>query len=101
MIETKQGEVEKRILLLTDVEDNSIEGEFNFVQTLSNSDVHTTIIGVSDAFNSKTCEKLIEVKGFNYLCAVEDSDLIKHLVDHFDYTFFPCTFDTVINLESE
>ncbi len=56
--------------------------------------MHTTIIGISDEFQSSTCECLCEVKGFNYFCAVDDLDLAKHLVDHFDYTFFPSSYDT-------
>jgi hypothetical protein len=42
---------------------------------MSISGINTTIIGVSDEFNSKLCEKLIDIKGFNYFCAVEDIDL--------------------------
>ena len=39
------------------------------------SGINTTIIGVSDEFNSKLCEELINIKGFNYFCAIEDTDL--------------------------
>jgi hypothetical protein len=41
----------------------------------SQNNVSTTIIGVSSEFKSETCEQLIEVKGFNYFCAVENADL--------------------------
>ncbi len=68
---------------------------------MSISGINTTIIGVSDEFNSKLCEKLIDIKGFNYFCAVEDIDLQKHLVDHFDYTLFLSTLDMEIIVESE
>jgi hypothetical protein len=60
--------------------------------------VATTIIGVSSDFKSQTCEKLIKVKGFNYLCAVEEDDLQTYLVDQFDYTFFPCVQNAVIRV---
>ena len=43
---------------------------------------------------------MINVKGFNYFCALEDKDLIKSLVDNFDYTFFPFAFNIEISLES-
>jgi hypothetical protein len=65
---------------------------------MQSSGINTTIIGISDDFNSKTCERLNNVKGFNYFCAVEDSDLIKFVVDHFDYTFFPSAYNIEITL---
>jgi hypothetical protein len=51
--------------------------------------IYTTVVGISDDFRSDLCENLKNVKGFNYMCAVEDTDLIKYLVNQFDYTFFP------------
>lgn len=41
------------------------------------------------------------MKGFNYFCAVEDSDLIKYVVDNFDYTFFPSSYDIEIKMLCE
>ena len=68
---------------------------------MAESGINTTIVGVSDEFNSTLCEKMIDIKGFNYFCAIEDVDLIKHLVDHFDYTFFISCYDKEIVIESE
>jgi hypothetical protein len=62
--------------------------------------VNTTIIGISSEFKSETCEKLIEVKGFNYFCAVENQDLQTYLADRFDYNFFPCVQKVEISIES-
>lgn len=90
--------LEKRIIMLTDVGDNSVETENEFIQMLSESNIHSTIIGVSEDFRSETCEKLIKIKGFNYFCAVEDSDLQKYLVDNFSYTFFPLAYKVEIEL---
>jgi hypothetical protein len=75
--------------MLTDINDNSVSMQDQFINQLAISHIHCTIIGVSDDFQSTTCEKLIKIKGFNYFCATEDSDLKIHLSDHFDYTFFP------------
>lgn len=91
---------ERRIIMLTDVNDNSFEKENEFITILSHSAIHCTIIGISDEFNSSTCEKLIKTKGFNYFCATEDSDLQKYLVDNFDYTFFPAAYKVSIELAS-
>lgn len=63
--------------------------------------IGTTIIGVSSDFQSSTCEKLKEVKNFNYFCAVEEKDLQTYLSDRLDYTFFPCVQDITIKLQSD
>lgn len=68
---------------------------------MSQEDIHVTIIGISDEFRSSTCEKLSNVKGFNYFCAVENSDLKKYLFENFDFTFLPCAYDVEVTLESE
>jgi hypothetical protein len=90
---------EKRIVMLTDVGDNSVTTTEQFITSMQSQGINTTIIGVSDDFVASTCERLTNVKGFNYFCAIEDSDLMKHIVDNFDYTFFPCLYDDVITLE--
>ncbi len=92
---------EHRVVMLTDVCDNSVAGEEKLIRQISDSGISTTIIGVSTDFQSQTCEKLIKVKGFNYLCAVENEDLQTYLVDQFDYTFFPCVQDTTITITSQ
>ena len=44
---------------------------------------------------------MVEVKGFNYFCAVENEDLQTYLADRFDYNFFPCVKRVHIGIESE
>jgi hypothetical protein len=46
---------ERRIIMLTDVCDNSMTNEETFVHSLSTSDIHCTIVGISDGFQSSTC----------------------------------------------
>lgn len=91
---------ENRIVMLTDVGDNSLATEKDFVEKVSKNDIHVTIIGISDDFRSSTCEKLNLVKGFNYFCAVETSDLKKYLFENFDWTFFPSAFHMQISIET-
>lgn len=87
--------------MLTDVCDNSIQNENALIEEISSqNNVGTTIIGVSSDFRSETCEKLTQVRGFNYFCAVEDKDLDTYLVERFDYTFFPCVSDVKIKISS-
>lgn len=88
--------------MLTDVCDNSVANEHLLIKDISETNmVGTTIIGVSSDFRSETCEKLKEVRGFNYFCAVENADLKTYLADRFDYTFFPCAENITIKLISD
>lgn len=87
--------------MLTDVEDNSVALSKKFIASVEESNIHTTIIGVSDAFRSEVCEELIEVKGFNYFCATEIEDLNRYLFQNFDFTFFPSNYDIEIQLTSD
>lgn len=67
-----------RLVMLTDVNDDmGLAAEF--VQARSAEGLHTTIVGISDDFRSETCQRLAEVRGFNYFCATEDADLKRHL----------------------
>ena len=87
--------------MLTDVDDNSLSTTDQFVREVSESGVHTTIIGLSSDFKSNICERLNEIKGFNYFCAVETEDLNKYLFENFDWTFFPSCYDMEITLKSD
>lgn len=90
---------ENRILMLTDVGDNSMTDATKFVEEVAHSQsIHTTIIGVSDDFISSTCEKMNEVSGFNYFCATEVEDLKKYLFENFNFTFFPSNYNIQIDL---
>lgn len=60
---------ERRIVMLTDVNDNSMAAQDQFVSQLVASKIHCTIVGISDEFKSESCEKLAKTKGFNYFCA--------------------------------
>lgn len=53
-----QGNYENRLIMLTDVGDNSMETTNKFIEEMSTSGIHTTIVGVSEEFKSDICEKL-------------------------------------------
>ena len=97
----KKAYSENRFIILTDVEDNSVAHSKKFVEEIESSEIHTTIIGISDAFKSDVCEELSEVKGFNYFCATEIGDLKKYLFENFSFTFFPDTYDIEISVKND
>lgn len=97
----KESKCENRFIILTDVEDNSVSHSKKFVHDIETSQIHTTIIGISDDFKSEVCEELSEVKGFNYFCATEVSDLKKYLFENFSFTFFPDTYDIEISVRND
>lgn len=86
--------------MLTDVNDNMGVAE-EFVRKVSDETIHTTIVGISDDFQSETCQRLADIRGFNYFCATEDADLKHYLFENFDYTFFPSAYDIAIEIESD
>lgn len=100
-VKVSEGQIEKRIILITDVMDDQFTSSKALIETLAEEhQIHTTIIGISSDFQSQYCENLVQIRGFNYFCAVEDLDLMKFVVDQFDYTFFPFAFNTTLRLES-
>lgn len=44
---------------------------------------------------------MVKIRGFNYFCATENTDLQKYLVDNFDYTFFPLAYNIQIQLNTQ
>jgi hypothetical protein len=68
--------------MLTDVGDNSIKGEKDFIELASQeSNIYLTIVGVSNDFQSQVCESLKDIRGFNYFCAVNEGDIKKYIFE--------------------
>ncbi len=88
--------------MLTDVEDNSFENQKDFIDKASVQDgVNLTVVGISTDFQSDVCEKLKNVKGFNYFCAVNEEDIKKYVFQTFDFGFLPSAYDISISISSE
>ena len=82
------------MIILSDVCDSSITYGLQAIKDAARDhNIHLTIVGISDEFNSKTCEDLKDTKGFNYFCAVTEEDVLKYLFETFDYTFFPSSYN--------
>lgn len=80
--------------------DPSLSQEKTYLEHYAQKGIHTTIIGISEDFQSSICEVFKNIKGFNYFSATQDDDLKKYLFENFDYTFFPSTYDVKVTLES-
>ena len=88
------------MIMITDVCDNSLTGANNFVEKASEAHIHLSLIGVSTSFRSETCEKLKNVRGFNYFSAVNEDDLMKYVFHTFDFGFFPAAHDIELHIEA-
>lgn len=100
---SKNGEqkCENRIIMLTDVCDNSISHERGFIEATASEGINTSIIGISTEFKSEVCESFKEIKGFNYFCAVSQEDIKKYVFETFDFGFFPSANNIEITLLSD
>lgn len=102
MAKQKGKNYENRIIIISDVEDNSVTQSVKLIQRAAvKENVHLSIVGISADFNSQTCEALKDTKGFNYFCAVDIDDILKYLFETFDYAFFPSASNLKITLESD
>lgn len=93
---------ENRIVMLTDVGDNSIEGEKAFVELASReSAINLTVVGISNEFRSQVCEALKDIRGFSYFCAVNEGDIKRYVFEEFDFSFFPSAYNLEIGIVSK
>lgn len=92
---------QNRIIILSDVCDQSIYQGIEAIKKAADEHIHLTIIGVSNEFDSKPCELLKDTPGFNYFCAVNQEDILKYTFETFDYTFFPSAHDITITIHSD
>ena len=99
--ENTKEQCENRMIMITDVCDNSLSGSNDFVQKASETNIHLSIIGVSSGFRSETCEKLKNIKGFNYFSAVNEEDLMKYIFHTFDFGFFPVAHDIELAISAK
>ena len=99
MHEHTKEQCENRMIMITDVCDNSLSGSNDFVQKASETNIHLSIVGVSSSFRSETCEKLKNIKGFNYFSAVNEEDLMKYIFHTFDFGFFPVAHDIELSIK--
>lgn len=90
------GDCENRIIMITDVGDSSFAQEGPTIEGAAKEGVNLTIVGVSSEFQSRICEGLKHIRGFNYFCAINDDDIKKYVFEEFDFSFFPAAHNEQI-----
>ena len=88
----------RRIIVITDMQDNVGEDFAKFCENISNEDIYITILGISDSFQTNLAEKIANVKGANYIIIKENKDINKYLVEEFDYLCFPNAKNLILEI---
>ena len=79
----------RRIIIITDMEDNANETLTEFCEKISEEGIYISILGISDNFRTDLAELTSHVKGANYVVITEINDINKYLVEDFEYLCFP------------
>ena len=88
----------RRIIVITDMQDNVGEDFAKFCENISNEDIYITILGISDSFQTNLAEKIANVKGANYIIIKENKDINKYLVEEFDCLCFPNAKNLILEI---
>ena len=79
----------RRIIIITDMEDNVDKTLTEFCEKLSKEGIYISILGISKRFRTDLAELTSHVKGANYVVITEINDINKYLVEDFEYLCFP------------
>ena len=79
----------RRIIIITDMEDDLDKKLTEFCQKISLEGVYVSILGISGDFRTDMAELSSHVKGSNYVIIKEIKDINKYLVEDFEYLCFP------------
>jgi Mg-chelatase subunit ChlD len=78
MLESCEGE--RRVLMVTDVEDDSFSGQKEFIRAAADKEIFLTIAGIGSDFRADICQAMADTPGYNYFCGASPTDLTKWLV---------------------
>ena len=78
----------RRIIIITDMEDNVQNDLKSFVEKISKENIYVTILGISKSFKTDLAEVTTQVKGANYTLITDVNDINKYLVEEFDSLCF-------------
>ena len=90
----------RRIIIITDMEDNVNEELTKFCEKLSLEGIYVTILGISSNFRTDLAEMTSHIKGANYVVIKESKDINKYLVEDFEYLCFQNASDISLEITS-
>ncbi len=104
--ESKNGEYETRIILLTDAMPNIGGGQIDhslrgMVERNAKDKIYSTFIGIGVSFNSDFIEKVSKVRGANYYSVHSEEEFKKRMDNQFEFMVTPIVFDVSLSLDTE
>ena len=78
----------RRMIIITDMEDRVDEELTKFCEKIAKEGIYITILGISNEFRTDLAELTSNIKGANYVVIKESKDIIKYLVEDFEYLCF-------------
>ena len=78
----------RRMIIITDMEDRVDEQLTKFCEKIVKEGIYVTILGISNEFRTDLAELTSNIKGANYVVIKESKDIIKYLVEDFEYLCF-------------
>ena len=90
----------RRIIIITDMDDNQDENLTKFCQKISEENIYITILGISKNFNTSLAEMISHLKGANYVIIKDLKDINKYLVEDFNYLCFPNAINLTLEVTS-
>jgi len=78
----------RRMIIITDMEDRVDEELTKFCEIIAKEGIYVTILGISNEFRTDLAELTSNIKGANYVVIKESKDIIKYLVEDFEYLCF-------------
>ena len=78
----------RRMIIITDMEDRVDEELTKFCEKIAKDGIYVTILGISNEFRTDLAELTSNIKGANYVVIKESKDIIKYLVEDFEYLCF-------------
>ena len=78
----------RRMIIITDMEDRVDEQLTKFCEKIAKEGIYVTILGIFNEFRTDLAELTSNIKGANYVVIKESKDIIKYLVEDFEYLCF-------------
>jgi len=88
----------RRMIIITDMEDRVDEQLTKFCEKIAKEGIYVTILGISNEFRTDLAEMTSNIKGANYVVIKESKDIIKYLVEDFEYLCFQNASDLSFEL---